>query len=65
MNSINKPVQYGFCPDCHSRVIFHKAPELFQLITCRECGELLEVVQCSPLKIDWAFKDKDEDEQFD
>lgn len=60
------------CPECDARIDFKNMPELEQLITCSECGELLEVVDRNPLTLYWAYdfeeeseEDFDDDEEFD
>jgi len=60
MSGPNKK-EYGFCPDCDSRIKI-KAPRLGQKVTCHACGTVLEVVDTSPLELDWAF---DEGLDFD
>ncbi len=45
------------CPECDSRIYFPRTPDLGQLITCPECDSSLEVVNNSPLNLDWAFEE--------
>ncbi len=45
------------CPECDSRIYFQRTPDLGQLITCPECDSSLEVVNNSPLNLDWAFEE--------
>jgi len=50
----------GECPDCGSEVRFKKMPYMGQMITCRSCNTLLEVVNRFPLELDWAEDEWDE-----
>lgn len=50
----------GRCPECNARIEFETIPDLEQIVTCAECGELLEVVAREPLTLYWAY-DFDED----
>ncbi|HHH82204.1 MAG TPA: lysine biosynthesis protein LysW [Chloroflexi bacterium] len=52
----------GFCPECDAEVGLGKAPKLGQRVTCPSCGAYLEVVETSPIELDWAFE---EDEELD
>jgi len=55
MASVNlrtKPVT-TFCRNCHSRIRFDKRPELFDIVVCPECEEEFEVVDLSPIQLDW------------
>ncbi len=49
----------GFCPECDTRIRFHTLPRLGQLITCRECNEICEVVSLHPIELDWAYAEED------
>ena len=51
----------GECPDCGSEVRFKKTPYVGQLITCRTCNTLIEVVERFPLELDWAEAEWDEE----
>ena len=56
------------CPDCLTTIRFMAAPELGQLVTCPECAEEFEVVNLSPLKLEWTYGDPDEwddDDDYD
>jgi lysine biosynthesis protein LysW len=48
----------GFCPECDTRIRFHTLPRLGQLITCRECNEICEVVSLHPIELDWAYAEE-------
>jgi lysine biosynthesis protein LysW len=49
------------CPECATNIRFDKHPALHDLMTCPECGTELEVINLSPLKLDWAYDDEDDD----
>lgn len=55
------------CPDCLTTIRFMAAPELGQLVICPECAEEFEVVNLSPLKIEWTYSDPDDfdDDDYD
>jgi lysine biosynthesis protein LysW len=63
MNKSIKSPKKVKCPDCASIIVFHKPPKNNQLITCKYCGELLEVVSITPLVLDSAFQYEFTDEQ--
>ena len=45
------------CPACGAEIYFRKAPRISQRVTCRQCSSLLEVLEHTPLELDWAFED--------
>jgi lysine biosynthesis protein LysW len=51
----------AYCPECDTKITFKKEPELGQRVTCRECSEILEVVELDPLELDWAYEEDDEE----
>ena len=53
------------CPECDATIRFSKQPKLGAMVTCEECGETLEVVDLSPLELDWAYEDYDDDDDWD
>jgi lysine biosynthesis protein LysW len=56
----------GFCPECDTEVGLGKTPKLGQRVTCHNCGAFLEVVETSPIELDWAYDDEEDDfEDFD
>ncbi len=55
----------AFCPECDTRIRFQVEPRLGQLVTCRECGEISEVVKLDPIKLDWAYADEEEQYRYD
>jgi lysine biosynthesis protein LysW len=44
-----------------TNIRFERQPVLHDLVTCPECGTELEVIKLSPLKLDWAYDDEDDD----
>jgi lysine biosynthesis protein LysW len=63
-----------YCRACHARIPFEEQPELFDIVVCPECEEEFEVVDLSPLQLDWPSDllgddewaiDKDDDDPFD
>ncbi len=58
----------GVCPSCDTSIRFRNNLYIGQMVTCPECGDVLEVVRLSPIKLDWAFEEPfedDEDGEFD
>jgi lysine biosynthesis protein LysW len=57
----------AFCPDCEEPIRLSVQPKVGQRITCRSCGAELEVIETSPLELDWAYdgpvEDWNEDEE--
>jgi lysine biosynthesis protein LysW len=53
----------GFCPECERNVPLGENPFIGQQVSCTKCGAFLEVVDLSPVQLDWAYDDDtDEDE---
>lgn len=60
----------GSCPECDAEVNVGKGTKIGQKVTCHSCGAFLEVVETSPIELDWAFDEEEEmdyedDEYFD
>lgn len=61
----------GQCPSCDTRIRFRNNLFTGQMVTCPDCGDVLEVVRLNPIKLDWAFEepfevdDLEEDDEFD
>lgn len=58
-------VVIGFCPGCGSQIRFLKKVQMGEFFICDECGDELEVVNLSPVKLDWAFEDPLEEDYGD
>jgi lysine biosynthesis protein LysW len=50
----------AYCRACHSRIRFTERPELYDIVTCPECDESFEVINLSPIRLDWP-SDLDDD----
>ena len=48
------------CPGCDNDVYLDGMPELGWIVTCPECGDLLEVVNLIPLTLAWTADVNDE-----
>lgn len=48
--------EIGYCPECDARVRL-KSPRVGQKVTCHNCDTELEIVDTSPLELDWAFEE--------
>ena len=65
LNPVNK-TELGICPGCGARIRFQNKIEMGEFIVCQECGDELEVVSLTPIKLDWAYADPyDEDDEWD
>ena len=49
------------CPGCHTEIFFYRDPKLGEFVTCPQCGDMVEVVNLSPLTVDWSADIEDED----
>lgn len=53
------------CPDCGHMVPVEGKPKKGQWVVCSHCNADLEVVNLSPLELDWAYyEESDDEEQF-
>jgi lysine biosynthesis protein LysW len=61
-----KPI-IGTCPACDTRIRLKTTSRLGQFVTCPECENMLEIINLSPVKFDWAFDEpfEEEDDFFD
>jgi lysine biosynthesis protein LysW len=55
----------AICPGCRNEIFFYRAPRLGEFVTCPECGDLVEVVNLSPLTLDWSPDIDDDDDWQD
>jgi hypothetical protein len=59
----------AFSPDCENPTELGDRPKVGQRVTCRSCGAELEVIETSPIELDWAFDgpidDWEEEEEED
>ncbi len=62
MADMKTNVLTAYCRACHSRIRFNERPELYDLVTCPECDEVLEVISVSPIRLDWPSDFGDDDE---
>lgn len=60
--TLSEKISVARCPECVTNIRFDQQPSLHDLVTCPECGTELEVIQVSPLKLDWAYDDEDADD---
>jgi lysine biosynthesis protein LysW len=51
----------AFCPECSEGVKLGDRPQEGQRVTCAVCGADLEVISVTPLELDWAYDEPDED----
>jgi hypothetical protein len=56
----------GLCIECDTTLNLGKSPHKGQKVTCFKCGAVLEVINLSPIELDWAL-DEDflDDDDFD
>lgn len=62
--NLNTKVLIGTCPGCDAKIRFHNRLNLGEFVTCEECGDELEIVQLTPLKLDWAYADPLDDDDY-
>lgn len=55
----------ALCPDCEEGIRFGSRARLGQRVSCPHCGADLEVVELSPLELDWAYEDTDWEDEDD
>ena len=55
-------IEIGICPGCGARIRFQERVQVGEFFICEECGDELEVVSASPIKLDWAFEDPFDDD---
>jgi lysine biosynthesis protein LysW len=60
-NGRTRRTLFASCPGCDNDIYFDRLPELGTFVTCPECGDLVEVVDLSPLTLDWSADFDDED----
>ena len=51
----------ALCPDCGQKIVIGPKPKKGQWVSCPHCNADLEIVSISPLELDWAAYDEDED----
>jgi lysine biosynthesis protein LysW len=56
---------FAYCPDCGSRIYLGHKPWVGQPAGCDRCDADLEVVELSPLQLDWSENLLDEDWEKD
>ena len=49
-----------YCRACRTRIRFHERPELFDIVSCPECGKEFEIVGVSPVRLDWPSTSDDD-----
>jgi len=54
----------SFCPECDGKIRLNSSPRKGDRVTCPICGAYLMVASSSPIELDWAYDDED-DEDFD
>ncbi len=55
----------ALCPDCEEGIDLGSRVRIGQRISCPHCGADLEVVEVSPVELDWAYDDDDDWEEED
>jgi alpha-aminoadipate/glutamate carrier protein LysW len=63
--ALSEKISIARCPECITNIRFDQQPSLHDLVTCPECGTELEVIQLSPLKLDWAYDDEEADDWYE
>lgn len=55
----------ALCPDCGQKIVIGPKPKKGQWVSCPHCNADLELISISPLELDWAQYDEDEDLEDD
>lgn len=64
--AIPKATYTAVCPECDSTVTFGTRPQVEQIVICKSCEAMLEVVDDDPIELMYAFEEEDyEDDDFD
>ena len=54
----------GYCINCENRITLGKKPFISQRVICNKCGADLEVIDLTPIELDWVYGDyEDIDEE--
>jgi lysine biosynthesis protein LysW len=56
---------FAVCPECEAEIVIETKPTVGQLVSCPHCTAGLEVVNLSPLELDWAFVEGEDDWEND
>jgi predicted Zn finger-like uncharacterized protein len=59
-------VSFTFCPECDTPIDVGDSPFIGMKVKCRKCSANLEIINLSPIELDWIDDDYGEivDEQF-
>jgi lysine biosynthesis protein LysW len=49
------------CVECDEEIAISGRPRLGAKVICSQCGARLEIVNTSPVELDWAYEDEDDD----
>jgi hypothetical protein len=55
----------GYCVNCENKIYLGKKTFISQRVVCGKCGADMEVIELSPIELDWVygdFEDIDEEE---
>jgi lysine biosynthesis protein LysW len=55
----------ALCPDCDQKIVIGPKPKKGQWVSCPHCNADLEIISLSPLELDWAQYDDDEELEDD
>ena len=63
----NPKTSVANCPGCGANIRLREPVRLGEFVICDECGDELEIVSMTPIKLDWAFEEPfdEDDEDFD
>jgi lysine biosynthesis protein LysW len=51
----------AFCPDCGQKIDIGPKPKRGQWVSCPHCNADLEIINVTPMELDWAQYDEDEE----
>ena len=55
----------GECPSCSAKVHLKSTAKIGHMLICRKCGSDLEIINLSPIVIDWPYRDYYENNDYD
>lgn len=53
------------CPECENNITLKGEIEWGQKVKCPHCSTDLEVINTTPVELDWVFEDYDDEYEYD
>jgi lysine biosynthesis protein LysW len=55
----------GLCPACNLSIPVGTSPHKGQIVSCPKCRSQLEVVNLSPIELDWIYDEETDIDTYD